>query len=371
MKILYLSTWDFTNEESDGVCKKIYSQIAVFEKKGHEVDFIFIKGEKLIYKESGNSRVIGKVSAIKKTPAYIKMYKLIKNKKYDWVYNRYGMMDTFYYRVLKRLHKNGAKILIEIPTYPYTGEKPKGILYRFMFWWDRVYIKHLKKIVERIVTYSQDKKIFEIPTISIMNGIDVNSVKPVHNVKDDDTINLLMVALMQPYHGYERLLYGLKHYYEEGGVRKIFCHFVGDGPEKAAYEKIVEDCKLEDCTCFYGLKGGEELDEIYDIADIGICSLGCYKKGLYWSSELKAREYLARGIPIVSGIEIDIFNLIDKKFFLQLPNDESIIDINKIIEFYDEVYRESHQTVAKNIREMARDYIDVEAVMGPICGYLK
>lgn len=44
MKILYLSTWDFTNEESDGVCKKIYSQIAVFEKKGYEVDFIFIKG---------------------------------------------------------------------------------------------------------------------------------------------------------------------------------------------------------------------------------------------------------------------------------------------------------------------------------------
>ena len=45
MKILYLSTWDFTNEESDGVCKKIYSQIDVLKKKGYDVLFI-LKMEK-------------------------------------------------------------------------------------------------------------------------------------------------------------------------------------------------------------------------------------------------------------------------------------------------------------------------------------
>lgn len=371
MKILYLSTWDFTNEESDGVCKKIYSQVAVFEKQGYVVDFIFIKGEKLVYKEDGTERIIGKLGNIKKTPAYIKMYRKLKNKKYGWVYNRYGMMDTFYYRVLKRLHKNGARILIEIPTYPYAGEKPKGILYQFMFWWDRKYIKYLKNITERIVTYSQDDEIFGIPTIHVMNGIDVNLVKPVINVKDTDIINLLMVALMQPHHGYERLLYGLKQYYDEGGLRKIFCHFVGDGPERTSYEEIVKACNLEDHVHFYGMKGGKELDEIYDRADIGICSLGCYKKGIYWSSELKAREYLAKGIPIISGIEVDIFSLIDKKSFLQFPNDGSTININKIIEFYDVIYKESHQTVAQNIREMARKYIDIEAVMRPVCNYLE
>lgn len=371
MKLLYLSTWDFTNEKSDGVCKKIYSQISVFEKNGCEVDLIYIKNGKILYREEGNTREIGTVGSIKKTPAYIKMYGELKNKKYDWVYNRYGMMDTFYYRVLKRLHKNGARILIEIPTYPYAGEIPEGILYRLMFWWDEIYLKRLKRIVDRIVTYSQDEKIFDIQTIHIMNGVEVNSIKPVCREKGiDDTIDLLIVALMQPYHGYERLLYGLKKYYEEGGTRKILCHFVGDGPERAAYEKIVSDCGLEDHTRFYGMKGGEELEHIYERADIGVCSLGCYKKGIYWSSELKSREYLAKGIPIIAGIEIDIFSVIDNNYFLQFPNDESLIAINQITKFYDKVYQQDYQSVAENIREMASKYIDVKAAIKLVCDYI-
>lgn len=370
MKVLYLSTWDFSNEESDGVCKKIYSQISVFEKNGYEVDFTYIKDGKVIYKESGGERVLGKVGSIKKTPAYIIMYKALKDKAYDWVYNRYGMMDTFYYRVLKRLHKNGARILIEIPTYPYEGEKTKGILHQFMFGWDRIYTNRLKKVAERIITYSQDEKIFGMPTIHVMNGIDVDSIKPVNNVQSGDEIHLLVVALMQPYHGYERLLYGLRKYYDQGGTRSVFCHFVGDGPEKATYEKIVKDCKLEKYVYFYGMKGGKELDAVYDKIDIGVCSLGCYKKGIFWSSELKAREYLAKGIPIISGVEIDLFSSIDKNCFLQLPNDESIVNINEIIKFYDKVYRGRHQVIAKKIRMMAMQYIDIGASMKSVCGYM-
>ncbi len=371
MKVLYLSTWDFSNEESDGVCKKIYSQISVFEKNGYEVDFTYIKDEKVIYKESGVEKVLGKVGSIKKTPAYIIMYKALKDKAYDWVYNRYGMMDTFYYRVLKRLHKNGARILIEIPTYPYEGEKPKGILYQFMFWWDKIYSNRLKKVAERIITYSQDEKIFGVTTIQVMNGIDTDSIKPVHSMKNGSEIHLLMVALMQPHHGYERLLYGLRQYYDQGGTRRVFCHFVGDGPEKAVYEKIVKDCKLGEYVYFYGIKGGKELDAVYDKIDIGVCSLGGYKKGIFLSSELKAREYLAKGIPIISGIEIDIFGFIDKNSFLQLPNDESIVNINDIIKFYDEIYKESHQVVAKKIRMIAKRYIDMGAVMKSVCGYME
>lgn len=78
MKLLYLSTWDFSNEKSDGVCKKIYSQIAVFEKHGYEVDFICLKDGNIFYKEGGLERIIGHVGSTKKTPAYIKMYKSLK-----------------------------------------------------------------------------------------------------------------------------------------------------------------------------------------------------------------------------------------------------------------------------------------------------
>ncbi|MCH5250248.1 MAG: glycosyltransferase family 4 protein [Lachnospiraceae bacterium] len=372
MKILYLSTWDFADEQSDGVCKKIKSQIKVFEKNGFEVDFIYIKKNDLVYKEDGTERVIAHVGSVKKTPAYMKMYRHIKNKQYDWIYNRYGMMDTFYYRVLKRLHHNGARVLIEIPTYPYSGEKQKGIAYRLMYWWDALYLKKMHKVTDRILTYSQDEMIWKIPTIRIMNGIDIAEITPaVKTAKKDDTINLLAVALMQLSHGYERLLYGLKQYYDEGGSRKIVCHFVGDGPEKATYERIVSEEKLDDHVFFYGKKDGKELDEIYNKCDLGICSLGAYKKNVFWSSELKSREYLAKGIPIVSGVETDIFCVVDKQYYLLFSNDASWIDMEKIVNFYDTIYRTDGNVVSDNIRNMAERYLSIEITMKPICDYIQ
>lgn len=371
MKLLYLTTWDFTNEQADGVCKKIRSQISVFENHGYEVDIILIRNGKVIYREGGKEREIAVVGSVKKTPAYFKMYKTLKNKKYDWIYNRYGMMDTFYYRGLKRLHQNGARVLIEIPTYPYKGEKPQGILYQLMFWWDEVYTKKLKRVTDRIITYSQDEEIFGVSTIEIMNGVDVEAIKPVQKEeKTDDTIDLLIVALMQPYHGYERLLKGLHSYYQKGGTRDIFCHFVGDGPEKHYYEELTEEYGLNSRIRFYGMQGGDDLDKIYNKVDIGICSLGCYKKGIYWSSELKSREYLSKGIPIVAGINIDILKVISKEFYLQFPNDDSEINLEEIIDFYDKIYKNDRRNVAKAIRDMARKYIDIETTMQPICVYI-
>lgn len=374
MKLLYLSTWDFTNEKSDGVCKKIYSQIAVFEKNGYMVDFVYIKDGMIHYREGGSTQTIGRVGNIKKTPAYIKMYRSLKNKKYDWIYNRYGMMDTFYYRVLKRLHKNGARILIEIPTYPYVGEKPKGILYKLLFAWDQSYLQKLKNVVERIVTYSKDEYIFDVPTIQIVNGINLSDVTlgKVHD-KLDDAINLLIVAYMQPYHGYERLLKGLKNYYSGGGERNIQCHFVGDGPEKKIYEELTSQYELWNHVTFYGALHGEKLENMFQICDMGVCSLGGYKKGVFLSSELKSREFLAQGLPIVSGIEIDVLANKNVPYYLQFPNDTTDIDIKEIVKFYDRVYKnqKDHGEIRKAVRNVAEKYIDMSVTMLPVFKYMQ
>ena len=118
------------------------------------------------------------------------------------------------------------------------------------------------------------------------------------------------------------------------------------------------------------MQGGDDLDKIYNKVDIGICSLGCYKKGIYWSSELKSREYLSKGIPIVAGINIDILKVISKEFYLQFPNDDSEINLEEIIDFYDKIYKNDRRNVAKAIRDMARKYIDIETTMQPICVYI-
>lgn len=371
-KILYLSTWDFTNEYSDGVCKKMKAQIAAFEKKGFHVDFIYISNGQILFRKDGGICEIGKVGSVKKTPAYIKMYKYLKNEKYDYVYNRYGMMDTFYFRVLKKLHKNGAKILIEIPTYPYVGERQKGFAYWLMFKWDALYTSKLNRVVERIVTYSDDKMIFDIPTIYIMNGIDTAEILPKSSVKTDSSICLLALAYMQPHHGYERLLRGLRDYYKIDREKEVQCLLVGDGPEVAFYKDLVKEYNIQTFVHFMEAKKGAELDAIFEKADIGICSLGAYKKKLFLSSELKSREYFAKGILICAGVVVDSFRNVNSEYYLEFPNDDSTINICEIVRFYKKIYEgeKNRETVIKEIRTYAENYMDIIATMQPVCQYM-
>ena len=373
MKLLYLSTWDFTNEEADGVCKKIYSQIAVFEKNGYKVDLVYIKDGRILYKEDGNIQAIGMIGTIKKTPAYIKMYKFLKNKKYDWVYNRYGMMDTFYYRVLKRLHKNGARILIEIPTYPYVGEKPKGILYRFMFWWDELYLHKLKRIVERILTYSQDNEIAEVQTIQIANGINFSDVvlkKQFPYATGAKNINIIAVANVLKAHGYDRLLNGLGEYIKGEHKVDILFHLVGGGALLPECKELIKKQGLEQNVVLYGEKYGKELDDIFEKCDIAVESLGDHRNNVKISSSLKSREYVARGIPFITACKMDVFE--NEKFILTIPSDETNVDLYKVVEYLDELYHNKDaKEIAYMIREKGKEKCDIFNTMKPVLEYMR
>lgn len=373
MKLLYLSTWDFTNEESDGVCKKIYSQITVFEKSGYKVDFVYIKENKLLYREEGIIREIGAVGNIKKTPAYMKMYKALKNKSYDWVYNRYGMMDTFYYRMLKRLHRNGARILVEIPTYPYMGEKPKGILYRFMFWWDRLYLCKLKKVVERVLTYSLDNEIAGIQTIQIINGIDFSKIvlktQFPYATKGKD-INIIAVANVLKAHGYDRLLKGLGDYIKGKNEVNILFHLVGGGELLSECEELVRQQNLEENVILYGEKYGKELDDIFEKCDIAVESLADHRNNVKISSSLKSREYVARGIPFITACKMDVFE--NERFILTIPADETNVKLDKIVEYLNEFYQgKDAKEIAYMIRERGKEKCDIFNTMKPVIKYMR
>lgn len=71
------------------------------------------------------------------------------------------------------------------------------------------------------------------------------------------------------------------------------------------------------------------------------------------ASTLKAREYAAKGLPFITSLKLDIFE--NEKFVLHVPADESNIDVNEIVAFYDELYlNKDAQELARNIREKAK-----------------
>ena len=132
----------------------------------------------------------------------------------------------------------------------------------------------------------------------IRDRIDVESEKIVEKKKATNEITLLAVAIMRRQHGYEWVIRGLKTYYNKAHREKVKLLIVGDGPEKKKYQRLVYKYHLEDVVKFYPTTVGEELNKLYDQADIALAAFGMYKLGVNRLSALKTREYLAKGLPL-------------------------------------------------------------------------
>ena len=368
MRLLYLSTWDFKNEHADGVCKKINAHIAAFEKREYQVDFIYVRDEKLLYRVNGIEQQVGTLGKIKKIPAYRQLISILKNAEYDCVYNRYGLSDPFYNYVIKKLKKNGARIFVEVPSYPYECEREKGVLEWGFYKLDAICRKSLKKYVEKIITYMDYSEIVGIPTVRLINGIDISKVKAVTNYeRDKEAIHLLIVTLMMRHHGFERIIEGLHLYYQNGGMRNIQIDFVGDGRERSYYESLVNNYQLGKQIIFHGMKGGDELDIFYEKADFGVAAMGLYKDNIFLTSELKSREYLAKGLPIISGAQIDLFVDNPKWFYLKFPENDTPIDMDSIISLYDQmVSNKTKQEVIREIRTFVEEKVDMYNTFLPL-----
>lgn len=235
----------------------------------------------------------------------------------------------------------------------------------------------LRTIADRIVTFTEDDVIFGIPTIKTQNGIDVDAVVPVHGNRNLSEINMIAVAALLPGHGYERCIRGLADYYgDKNDDKKIIkIHIVGEGEELDYYKKLVDKYNLDQYVIFYGKKTGEELDKIYDNKDIALGSFGSYKVGLFHrSSTLKVREYLAKGLPLVSENIEDVFDIAPEyPYFMQVPNDSSTVNMDDIVQFYERIYGEQVECeeIHSEIRRFAKRNVDMSVVMEPIVRYLQ
>lgn len=365
-KILYLTTWDFSDGPSSGITQKIRGQMKAFEQHGFAVDYTCISQNVTYYFKDGVEYSLGKVWKLRKLAANYYLYKSLKNESYEYVYNRYGLMDIFYFKIIKQLAHKGAKIIVEIPTYPYDKERLPGLAWWILYTLDKLYRNHIWPYVYRIATYSLDKSIFQIPTVHIKNGIDfdiINVRKP--EKKEDGTIHLLAVAGFTKAHGYDRMIKGLGNYYRMGGTRNIIFHMVGSGEPEAEYHRLVDEYNLSDHCIFHGVQRGENLNAIYNYCDMGVESLGDFRNGIYISSSLKSREYVAKGIPFITACESDVFE--GKEFVLKITADEVPVDINDIVKFYDKMYNgKSKEEVVAMIRSSAEECCDIVRTIEPV-----
>lgn len=351
---LYLN---FVPENEKGVLKKIKFQIKALEKLGITVERTEIKDNffcwnnkmKKYYKYGETI-----LSKIKNKLDNFLIFSKLKNKNFykniDVIYLRYigtTPWALLYYKLLKKI---GKKIVIEIATYPYDGEVKQENIFTKL---DKKYRLELYKYIDKIVTYSNDQKIWGIPCINISNGIDLDEIKMVNKKeKKEEKIVFTSISTCAFWHGLDRFLYSFIEYKENGGINNIVLNIIGEGKETPKLKKIVDENPiLKENVIFHGFKSGKELDDIYNETDIAIGSLGIHRiTGLKEVQPLKNREYCAKGLPFI--ISFTDPNFVNKNFvYNNISNDDNIFSIEEIINWY-----KTLEIKPKEIREYSKQF---------------
>lgn len=372
IKGAYLTSYNLKNK-ADGVSKKINYQIQSMTNKGLNVDVLDLNSMKC----SGIDNIVQFLYRVLGL-SYESSKLLIdiskennKIKDYSFIYIRKDFCNRSQIAALKKIKKNNPriKILIEYPTYPYDKEicGRRRILALPIDQWFR---RKLKYVVDRAVTFSDDRNLFGVPCINISNAIDYSKVS-LRSPKEHDSINLIAVALFGYFHGYDRLLEAMGRNKEFVEQHNIHFHMVGNGRAVSEYMRIIKKYSIEPYVHLYGKLCGSELDQVYNIADIAVDNMGRHRVGCFYNSSLKGKEYGAKGLPMISGVETDLdkYNL---DFYFRVPADDSIIDLQDIVRFYHKMYDgRNEKDVATEVRKKTKQYFSFDIAFQPIIDFIE
>lgn len=358
------------NQQKDGsgVSKKIDAQMKVFKEHFDMRELIIDKKKETKIQRKLRQKILRKKPKMLYNEAFLKLDKP------DFVYIRKQILDADFLEFLKKIKKEfpKCKILMEVPTYPYWNEYPKNKLGERIIEEEKKIIPQLKGVIDLIVDVGNEKNIFDIPTVNIQNGLDPELVHISSKKERTESINLIAVAKWRDVHGYERIIRGMIEYYQNGGIRNIILHMVGNGPETEFYKSLADNKLVKNRIKFYGYKTGAELEKIYNEADIGLGVFGFYKTGGTYVSAIKCAEYLMRGLPVVSAVDESYLLGLKGESYLGFPDDKSTIDMNEIVKFYDDVYSDiDMDAVHVKTRDKALGLVSVSIVMKPIVEWLE
>ena len=193
----------------------------------------------------------------------------------------------------------------------------------------------------------------EIPKVVISNGIDSYKIIQTRFKQfDGKELNMILVASKYSnWHGIERLFESMDNY---AGSIKLFLNIVGDlKPIKFKFKDNKHDVK------YHSVKNGAELDELFELMNLGIGTLGLFKKGMNEACPLKVKEYCSRGIPFIKAYQDTDIDRIDdfKDFYLNFPNDNSLINFEKVIDFIS-LLSKDNKSVSERMHDAAVKHLD-------------
>jgi glycosyltransferase involved in cell wall biosynthesis len=307
-------------DKAPGVSKKIDDTIKVAQSIG-------LKANSMVYKTSFNGVLV-----------FFEKLVLCRS---DIIFIRFSdLVFPLVFFIMVYLRVRGLYIIIDVPSPRITGLKEMDILISSTIKRSaRKLLTYLSASwvlmpAHRIIQYASEGVWFSLgiknKTLKIGNGILMDSSIPLTKACwPSDNLNLIAVAQLANWHGYDRLLNALSKIKDQNLAYKVNLTIVGEGEALAGLKNLANELKLDNVK-FTGRLLGKELDKEFEQAHIGVSSLGLSRKGLTEASELKTREYMSRGLSVIAGGEDPDF-VNDCPFRYVVANDESVSGLVDLI----------------------------------------
>jgi hypothetical protein len=365
MKIAYV--YYFHGQMLAGPSSKIGEQAKAAQEAGLDIDFIILhEGFDHV---DGNVRYIripftfmgGVLKKIEQTFfKYRLIGKLLDFDRYDGVLLRYPLTDDLTCGPF--FHEFGHKIITEHNTHELAELKlawnqDRSFFLRFFL--EKANDGPMLSKVAGIIGVTEEIRRLEIekaglkPSAVIANGVNTESVMQTGFVPFDGKNLTLIFTFSEfvPWHGLDRILKGLDQYRGKTAV-----HLMLIGKISRKYMERINRAIHPPVTVHMpGPLYGSDLDAVFSRATLSISTLGLYRKRMKEACPLKSREYIARGIPFVYAYnDPDIPSL--SSFCLKYENNDTPIDIERIIEFSHEI--KAKHRLSGEMRQFARERLD-------------
>jgi glycosyltransferase involved in cell wall biosynthesis len=178
-------------------------------------------------------------------------------------------------------------------------------------------------------------------TIKMGNGVDLDRVPLRDQVPQwpAKELRLVAVATVAFWHGYDRLIRAVNEWVNDPtSPYGIHLTIIGDGRALDGLKSQVEEAGIGRFVSFTGMMDQTAINDYFTKSHLAVGSLGIHRKGLTESSELKAREYCAAGIPFVaSGSDPDFPS--ELPFRVRVSLGESTDDLKNLFREFGELTR--------------------------------
>lgn len=383
LKLLYIANVDLTATFIPGVVEKIRGQAAAFRRAGFSIDVLYpTNSGKLYIEKDDGSRVEYKGARpfysgrgfFSKLFMHLRLglygsinfnycERDILNAGYNGIYLRFFLPGTGLVRFLRNLkrERNEILLLLEYPTLNVKQTLSTDPAGRIKYKLNAGKISVLNNLADRIITLTKDKYLFGRPAVFMANGLELSGIEVLPVPPYKDTITLLGVASdCAHYHGYDKIIKGLKIYQETGKKPVVRFRIISSliGHNITALRKLVEECHVQDLVEFVPPMSRKELAIAYRDAHIGIGTLALHRVGLMDNYSLKHREYAAFGLPFIMSMGDDVFE--NSPFVLTIDRDEEPVDIDAVVAFYSRL-RNSSGSYTQQFRDSVQQTITWDA----------